>query len=71
VIKKMETEEILEKIEETPNKIEITPEIKKKRNFYTNEEIVLITTVAGIGIIFIILMWVFGVNTAPGWTFFP
>lgn len=67
----METE-ILENIDEIAEEIKLTKEIKKKkRNFYTTEEIVLITTVAGIGIIFLILMWVFGVSFTPGWTFFP
>ena len=67
----METE-ILEIIDEIAEEIELTKEVKKKkRNFYTTQEIVLITTVAGIGIIFLILMWVFGVSFTPSWTFFP
>ena len=66
----METE-ILETVDEIAEEIELTKEVKRKRNFYTNEEIVLITTVAGIGIIFLILMWVFGVSFTPSWTFFP
>ena len=66
----METE-VLENIETITEKIETAKEVEKKQKFYTNEEIILITTVAGIGIILIVLMWVFGVSLAPAWTFFP
>jgi preprotein translocase subunit Sss1 len=66
----METE-VLENIEAITEKIEIVKEVEKKQKFYTNEEIILITTVAGIGIVLIVLMWVFGVSLAPAWTFFP
>ena len=64
----METE-VLETVDEIVKEIELTEEVKRKRNFYTNEEVVLITTIAGIGIIFLILMWVLGLNFTLAWSF--
>jgi hypothetical protein len=68
----MLTEELLEEpTEELQEVSALKPEVKKKQNYFSIEDIVLMVTSLGISTLFILLILVFGISIPPGWTMFP
>ena len=62
-------------LEKTENKIEdisiLKPESKKKEKIFLGEDFALLFMATGIGVILLILIWVFQVTIPSGWTFMP
>jgi hypothetical protein len=44
---------------------------KKKEKFFTNEDIVIFFMSLGMGVLFLLLIWIFEVSIPTSWIFYP